>query len=326
MKNETTKETVEANLASESAQDISLMEVIISPPGLMLLVCVGFLIWSSLGNGNLKARKHKLARAKWAGKREKRNARIRGSEQIRERKHNKVTLFTSSVEIPQPIKYNEEYLTCIPQSNKIHYWTDANRGVIVLGCPGSGKTYSFINPSLRSTIDQGFPVILYDNKYGLDKSQTAKIAGYALERGYEIYPVAPGCKESVVANLMDLIPSEVSAEYARQLSVTLNKNFKLDGGNGKGNPFFTNAGELLTQAIFQAAKVSEYPDILMCFAILSLDQLDKRIQNSNLNPLVKASFAQFLKASESPETAASIAGTTLGLFTRFLVPELLPIF
>ena len=169
-------------------------------------------------------------------------------------------------------------------------------------------------------------MILYDNKYGLDKSQTAKIAGYALERGYEIYPVAPGCKESVVANLMDLIPSEVSAEYARQLSVTLNKNFKLDGGGGKGNPFFTNAGELLTQGIFQAAKASEYPDILMCFAILSLDQLDKRIQNSNLNPLVKACFAQFLKASESPETAASIAGTTLGLFTRFLVPELLPIF
>ena len=41
MKNEPTKEMVEVNLANELTQDISLMEVIISPPGLALLVkCV----------------------------------------------------------------------------------------------------------------------------------------------------------------------------------------------------------------------------------------------------------------------------------------------
>lgn len=328
MKNNTTKEIQEVDSVTVLFQNLNLEEGVTSPLALtlMFLVSAGVLCWSYFTSHRLKGHKHKLARAKWAGKKEKRNAMLRGCQQIEKGKPNPATLFISSIELPKPIKIGQEYFLRIPRSPKILYLTDANRGTLVLGSPGSGKTYSFIDPAIMSAIKQGFPIMGYDNKYGLYKSQTARLAGFALEHGYKVWVIAPGFAESAIVNLLDLIPSKISAELARQLAVVLNKNFKL--GGDKGNPFFTNAAQLLSQGGLQATKScsSQYQDILMCCVILALDNLPQRVKHSNLNTWVKRAFAQFIQTSNSPETAASIAGTTLGLFTRFLVPELLPTF
>ncbi len=64
----------------------------------------------------------------------------------------------------------------------------------------------------------------------------------------------------------------------------------------------------------------------MCYAILSLDDLILRLKNAELNLWTRAAFSQFLSVAQSPETAASIIGTALGLFTRFIIPELLSSF
>jgi type IV secretory pathway TraG/TraD family ATPase VirD4 len=61
----------------------------------------------------------------------------------------------------------------------------------------------------------------------------------------------------------------------------------------------------------------------MCFALLSLDNLIARLQGANLNLWVRTAFTQFMSVANSPETAASIVGTALGLFTRFIIPEVL---
>jgi hypothetical protein len=37
------------------------------------------------------------------------------------------------------------------------YVPDAQRGIAVLGAAGSGKTFSVIDPLIRSSLDQGFP-------------------------------------------------------------------------------------------------------------------------------------------------------------------------
>ena len=318
-------EVRDVELIIQLLEQSGVSQTFISPMGLLLLLTIFAIIWVKVLGGNTsKGNKHKLARAKWARRREKRNARNIASKQIEGRRHNEVALYISRTKVAKPLKVDGKYLIHIPKSAQRIYLPDANRGALVCGAPGSGKTYSFITPALRSSIDQGFPIILYDNKYNLYKSQTAKIAGYAIERGYKVSVLAPGFAESTIANPLDLLKDETDAAMARQLAVTLNKNLKL--GDGDKDSFFTNAGDLLTQAVFQLAKVTSYPDILMCYVILSLDNLALRIQNAELNLWVKSSFSQFLSVAKSDRTAANITGTTLGLFTRFLIPELLSVF
>ena len=189
------------------------------------------------------------------------------------------------------------------------------------------------NPLIRSAVDQGFPLVLYDFKYAHQESadspskgQAPILVGYALERGYQVTVLAPGFAESAVANPIDFLRSNEDSEMARQLAITLNRNFQL-GDKDSGNSFFTNAGDQLVQAVFMLAKGTEYPDIMMCQAILGLPKLVKRIeQAAELNFMVREAFAQFVSVAGSPETAASIVGTASGLFSRFMVPSALAAF
>lgn len=314
--------------------DSELTKSLFSPLGLLLLICVGGLIWANLSNAG-SGNKHKLARARWAGRGEKKTARKIACAQMEKRKHNSVALYASSSKVEKPLKAGDKYLIKIPESGDRLYFPDVQRGVLVCGATGYGKTYSLINPLLRAAFDQGFPVILYDLKYNQLKSptskealgQTAKLAGYALERDYKVSILAPGFAESAIANPLDFLESEEDASMARQLAIAMNKNLKLSSGDkDSSNKFFSNAGDLLSQGIFQLAKGTKYPDLLMCFALLSLDNLTTRIQNADLNLWTRSAFAQFLSVASSPETAASIIGTALGLFTRFIIPELLSAF
>lgn len=189
------------------------------------------------------------------------------------------------------------------------------------------------NPLIRSAIDQGFPLALYDFKYAEQESATAAskgqapiLAGYAALRGYQVTVLAPGFAESAVANPIDFLRNNEDSEMARQLAITLNRNFQL-GEKDSGNSFFTNAGDQLVQAVFMLAKGTAYPDIMMCQAILGLPKLVKRMEQAeNLNFMVREAFAQFVSVAGSPETAASIVGTASGLFSRFMVPAALAAF
>ncbi|MBD2531905.1 type IV secretory system conjugative DNA transfer family protein [Nostoc flagelliforme FACHB-838] len=307
-----------------------LETALFSPMGLALLVSVSALALAKFLEG--RGGGAKLARARWAGSREKTAARKLACKQIEERKHNRVALFIGTPKNAKVEILNSKKITYLPEDSSSLYLPDAQRGILVCGGAGSGKTFSMINPLVRSAIDQGLPVILYDFKYAHQESategakgQTPKLAGYAVERGYKVTVLAPGFRESAIANPIDFLSSETDAEMARQLAVTLNRNFKLTSGESdKG--FFSNAGDQLAQAIFMLVRGTCFPDVMMCQAILSLPNLIERLQQAKCNPWVKASFAQFLSVAGSPETAASIVGNASGLFTRFMVPSALAAF
>ncbi|AUT04630.1 hypothetical protein CLI64_29780 (plasmid) [Nostoc sp. CENA543] len=307
-----------------------LESALISPAGLGLLACVVVLIMAKYIDG--KGRKGKLATARWAGSGEKAAARKLACKQIRERKHNRVALFVGTPKGTKIQFVDNKIITNIPEDVATLYLPEAQRGILVCGGPGSGKSFSMITPLIRSAIDQGLPLVLYDFKYFRQESPTAKakgqaptLAGYALERGYKVTVLSPGFPESQIANPLDFLRSEEDSEMARQLAITLNRNFEL-GSEDSGNSFFSNAGDQLVQAIFMLAKGTIYPDIMMCQAILGLPKLIQRLEQANLNPWIKASFSQFLSVAGSPETAASIVGTASGLFTRFMVPSALAAF
>ncbi|BAY95767.1 type IV secretory system conjugative DNA transfer family protein [Tolypothrix sp. LEGE 11397] len=300
-----------------------------SPMGLALLVSVGALMLAKAMEG--RGASNKLARARWAGAREKTAARKLACKQITERKHNRVALYIGTPVGTKSQVVDNKRITNIPEDKRRLYLPDVQRGILVCGGAGSGKTFSMINPLVRSAIDQGLPIILYDFKYAHQESatagakgQAAKLAGYAAMHGYEVSILAPGFPESCVANPLDFLRSETDAEMARQLAIVLNRNFKLSsGGDVSDGGFFVNAGDQLAQAIFMLARGTDFPDIMMCHAILSLPKLIDRIQQAALNPWVKVAFDQFLSVAGSPETAASIVGTTSGLFTRFMTPSTL---
>ncbi len=308
-----------------------LESALISPAGLGLLACGAVIVVAKYIDA--KGGIAKLATARWGGTTEKTAARKLACKQINKRKHNRVSLYVGT---PKNIKseiVNGVRKTCIPEDAATLYLPDAQRGIFVCGGPGCGKSFSMINPLIRSAIDQGFPLALYDFKYAQQESATDApkgqapiLAGYALKRGYQVTILAPGFAESAVANPIDFLRSNKDSEMARQLAITLNRNFQL-GEKDSGNSFFSNAGDQLVQAVFMLAKGTQYPDIMMCQAILGLPKLVKRMEIAeNLNFMVREAFAQFVSVAGSPETGASIVGTASGLFSRFMVPAALAAF
>lgn len=282
-----------------------------SSEGLML--GAGVLAFAALSIAGNRSKKAKLATANFGGNKEKHNARTLALKQMKQRKRNAVGLYIGN------------------QSLKTVYLPNAQEGIAVCGGPGKGKTYSLINPAIRSAIDQGFPVILYDFKYPtregiLDgSSQTEQIVGYADKAGYRINFFAPGFKESDVCNPLDFLRSPSDAETSRQLGTVMNRNFRLLAQD-KEDPFFGPAGDQLCEAIFMLAKSTPYPDVMTCQAILSMDKLVERLQNAELNYFIKASFGQLVSVGKSEKTVSSIIGTANIMFTRFMKPSVLAAF
>ena len=280
-----------------------LRAILLSSNGLLLLTCaIGLAAISFSSN-----RKGKLATSRWSNGNEKSIARRKAQQQMKEKQRNAVALYVGKPTFVQP-------------SNL--YIPDAQRGIAVCGGPGSGKTFSMIDPAIRSAIDQGFPTIVYDFKY---PTQTARLAGYAAKAGYEVRIFAPGFDESSVCNPLDFLRDETDAETARQISVVLNKNFKLSSQNTE-DAFFSVAGDQLIEAVLMLAKSTSYKDVMMCQSILSMDGLTQRLQNADLNYWIRASFGQLLSVADSEKTVASIIATANNVFTRFMKKNILGAF
>ena len=119
--------------------------------GLGLLACIAVLvIFAQLGNLSKKPR---LASGYWGGNKEIAIARRKAMKQIAGRKRNSVALY---IGVKNP-KYK------VPDSKRL-FLPDVQRGTAVVGAPGSGKTFSVIDPMLRSAVELGYPIILYDFK------------------------------------------------------------------------------------------------------------------------------------------------------------------
>jgi type IV secretory pathway TraG/TraD family ATPase VirD4 len=297
-----------------------------TPQGLLTIAALGLGSCFLFREENHKGR---MASAHWAGAREKNAARKVAIKQINERRRDGLTTWINSPIIKPLAKPRTRAGKVIkryhikPQANTV-FIPDGQRGTLVCGAPGSGKTFSVIDPMVRSVIDQGFPICLYDFKF--PGGQAEIHAAYARKKGYKVRIFAPGFEGSESCNLLDFLHSADDSETAGQIAKVLNQNFSLNGGKGGEDPFFQMSGDQLIKAVLQLAKLSEYPDFLTCQKILALDPTDliDRVKAADISPWVKVSWDQFISMRESEKTAASVAATASLMFTNFVSPDILP--
>lgn len=130
------------------------------------------------------------------------------------------------------------------------------RGTIVLGTPGSGKSFGIIDPFIRQHAAKGFAMMVYDYKF----PTLAKTLFYQFCKNRKKGSLPPGCGFRIV-NFTDVeysnrinpiqrkyIPDLAAAsETAATLLASLNKG----GGEKKGGSeaFFTNSAENFLAAI-----------------------------------------------------------------------------
>jgi type IV secretory pathway TraG/TraD family ATPase VirD4 len=299
-----------------------------NPQGIvtLALLSLGCFVLMSGDNSHKRGR---MASARWAGGREKLAARKAAIKQINERRRDGLTTWINTPLIhplKQPLQSQGKIVKryhITPQSHTI-FIPDGQRGTMVCGAPGSGKTFSVIDPMIRSVIDQGFPICLYDFKF--PGGQAEIHAAYARSKGYDVRIFAPGFEGTESCNLLDFLRSADDAETAGQIAKVLNSNFSLNGGKGSEDPFFQLSGDQLIKATLQLAKLSAYPDFLTCQKILALNptELIDRVKASDISPWVKVSWDQFMSMRESEKTAASVAAIASLMFTNFVSPDILP--
>jgi type IV secretion system protein VirD4 len=124
-----------------------------------LLVVLILLQISGTGKG-------KITTGKVCGVSEKLAATNLAFKQIKEHKHNKVTLWSGTPRYWTKGKWRglmANLQTMLGAAPTV-WFPHAERGTLVIGAPGSGKTYSTIDRMLESAMQQGFPIILYDKK------------------------------------------------------------------------------------------------------------------------------------------------------------------
>ncbi|OYD91685.1 transfer complex protein TrsK [Nostoc sp. 'Peltigera membranacea cyanobiont' 210A] len=277
---------------------------LMSPQGLLLAGGIGLLLLLQLfSNG----KKGKLATSYWGGAKETAQAKKKALKQILAPKCDSASLYIG-------VHRYKGQKSPKGSGGVPVYVPDVQRGTAVIGAPGSGKSFSAINPMIYSAIDQGFGIVLYDFKY----ASQAKIASYAKSKGYDVHVFAPGFPESEVCNPIDFLRDSSDAETARQLATVINKNFRLLG-NASEDAFFGPAGDQLTQAILMLTKeFGDRADIMTAAAILSSEKMVERLMAAALNPWIKIAFGQLFSSAGSEKTVAGIAGSASLMFTRFM--------
>ncbi len=298
-----TKTVTEAKPATKNEYS-KYTDKLMSPQGLAIVGGIGAMLLLQMLGGSKKG---KLATSYWGGDKETAQAKKKALKQILSPKCDSASLYVGvhKYKGQKPPKGSGGVPIYVP---------DVQRGTAVIGAPGSGKSFSAINPMLYSAIDQGFGLVLYDFKY----PSQAKIASYAKSKGYDVHVFAPGFPESEVCNPIDFLRDSSDAETARQLATVINKNFRMLGG-GNEDAFFGPAGDQLTQAILMLTKeFDEHADIMTAAAILSSEKMVERLMAASLNPWVRIAFGQLFSSAGSEKTVSGIAGTASLMFTRFM--------
>lgn len=161
---------------------------------LWLLLSSGF-VWAISLVSNSKS--GKISTGRFGGWTERWTARIIAQKQRKERKPYKVALRAGNVDIPH-----------------------AQQSVIVAGSPDSGKTYSIIDPAIRSAIAAELPILVYDFK----GSQLETHAAWAASQGYQVDVFAPGQPYTSVCNPLDFLEDATDSLMASQLAQVLQRN------------------------------------------------------------------------------------------------------
>lgn len=168
-------------------------------------------------------------------------------EQCRELQENKY-----SVNIPMRYYYKGKFRKG---------WVNINnpfRGTWVVGTPGSGKTFSIIEPFIRQHSAKGFAMVVYDYKF----PTLATKLYYHYKKNQKLGNLPKGCKFNII-NFVDVEYSRrvnpiqlkyinnlaAASETAETLLESLQKG-KKEGGGGSDQFFQTSAVNFLAACIY----------------------------------------------------------------------------
>lgn len=141
------------------------------------------------------------------------------------------------------------------------------RGTWVVGTPGSGKTFSIIEPFIRQHSAKGFALVVYDYKF----PTLATKLYYHYKKNQRLGKLPKGCKFNVI-NFVDVEYSRrvnpiqlkyinnlaAASETAETLLESLQKG-KKEGGGGSDQFFQTSAVNFLAACIYFFANYGKEP-------------------------------------------------------------------
>ena len=277
------------------------------------------------------SKKGQLTTGRLAAATDKANASNLATKQIKQRKHNKVAFWCGTPQYYFGKKWLLPLHNILGKSPSV-WFPHAERSSLVLGSPGSGKTYGTIDRLMESCIIQGFPLIVYAKK----EEQMKFVASFAAKNGYDVRVFAPGEEYSETINPLDFLKDEEDQVVAGQIAEVINNNTN-GGANKGGDPFFDKAAILLVKALIQLAKMAEsMPEYADCAdlstvsALLKVEdfikKLDYAISENHIPRWIATSFQQYISSIKSERTVASIDTTTVGIFSKFIQKSLLPSF
>jgi type IV secretion system protein VirD4 len=300
--------------------------VILPLSGLGILIIILNIIKVSL-----KGKTKKTATARWANVKELKRCRKTAKTALVKPKFNRAAYY-----ITEPIGTPPIPPKRAASSNKTKVLLpQINRGTIVVGGAGSGKTANAIDPVILSALRQGFSLALYDYKFGVG-GQSELIVPYALSQGYQVRILAPGFDISQTCNLLDRLKDDRDLAGARELVEVISEN--TGESDTKKDNFFDPAGNAVLSGAFLMAKwvatKTENPDlanILMVNQILSLPSLSQRLiaAREHIEPWVYSAFS-VLTGSSSAEgknvTEAGILANAVKTLAPLVLPNFLPAF
>lgn len=293
-----------------------------SEVGLLLLFALVLVALTPLLGGNSS----QLAHAKFGGRWAKLSAIRIGQQQLKERKHNRVTLYAGSF---SSLGLGAKLSTILTDSPPTLIIPNAQQGIIGFGAPNSGKTFSLSDPCIRSAIEQEYPIVVLETKLGQKGNQLEAHAAYAAAMGYQVHVFAPGYPFSGVINPLDFVQDEEDSLMARQLANVINLNSR-KSANSKQDEFFSSAGDQLVEAILLLAKSTAYPDLMMGKQLLALSDLPTRLrfakEQGKINAWNADSFGQFLASEAAAPTSGGISATASRTFDTFIKKQLVSTF
>jgi type IV secretion system protein VirD4 len=294
-------------------------------PSLMTILGLGVLVVILTIVKNRGAKQGKTATARWANPSEIQRCRKLAKKAIRNRKFDNAAYYITEP-IGAPVSTPEQVLGRKSGTNIM--FPEINRGMIVCGGTGSGKTANVIDPCLHSAIAQGMSIALFDGKGRGGQAET--LIPLALRHGYEVRVLAPGDLISNTFNTFDSIKDERDVAGARErVSVLIDNTSEKDA---KKDSFFDPAGASVLSAAFLLAKwVAKtegdplLANILMVNQILKLSNLSKRLQacQDTIDPWIYSEFG-ILTATSKKDSQNSPEGSILATAIKMLAPLVIP--
>lgn len=212
-------------------------------------------------------------------------------------------------------------------------FTNPFRGTWVIGTPGSGKTFSIIEPFIRQHTSKGFAMVVYDYKF----PTLARMLFYHYNYNKQAGRTPKNCKFHII-NFTDVEYSRrvnpiqkkyiatmgAASETAATLIESLQKG-KSESGGGGSDDFFKTAAENFLAAIiyffvrYQDGKYSDMPHVLAFLNHEYTTIFEVLMTDEEIYPLL-APFKTALK-NKAMDQLEGMAGTLRVYASRLATKE-----